>query len=78
MGINVQFVIQAFQEIIELGRQTTHLQSSSGIEQSSVELKIRTSAAESKGYRGESTRMVMRMKRRLLREAEEDSYRRRL
>ena len=47
LGINVQFVIQAFQEIIELGRQTTHLQSSSGIEQSSVELKIRTSAAES-------------------------------
>lgn len=52
MGINVQFVIQAFQEIIELGRQATHLQNSSRIEQSSVELKIRTSAAESKGYRG--------------------------
>lgn len=51
LGINVQFVIQAFQEIIKLGRQATHLQSSSGTEQSSVELKIRTSAAESKGYR---------------------------
>ena len=51
LGINVQFVIQAFREIIELGRQTMHLQSSSGIEQSSVELEIRPSAAERKGYR---------------------------
>ena len=51
MVINVQFVIQAFQEIVELGRQATHLQSSSGIKQSSVELEIRISAAESKGYR---------------------------